>query len=139
MAYKLVKGLKSGCNHIGRGGCRSTQSHSVCKTSATVLERLGDGDSNLMLVCVCCSVCAGGDDDLLLLATEVGVVQTSVSGDSAQVVAPMASEGSNGEDTVNYSNPLNLWLFTCCFCMHIAHFTYATCELECDCITHTHF
>ena len=50
---------------------------------------------------LCCSMCAGGDDDLLLLATEVGVVQTSVSGDSAQVVAPMASEGSNGEDTVN--------------------------------------
>ena len=59
-----------------------------------------------MLVCVCCcSMCAGGDDDLLLLATEVGVVETSVRGDSAQVIAPMASEGSNGEDTVNYSTP----------------------------------
>ena len=51
-----------------------------------------------MQVCVCCSMCVGGDDDLLLLATEVGVVQTSVRGGSAQVIAPMASDGSSGKD-----------------------------------------
>ena len=43
-------------------------------------------------------MCVGGDDDLLLLATEVGVVQTSVRGGSAQVIAPMASDGSSGKD-----------------------------------------
>ena len=48
----------------------------------------------------CCFMCVGGDDDLLLLATEVGVVQTSVSGSSAQVIAPMASDESNGEDAI---------------------------------------
>ena len=51
-----------------------------------------------MQVCVCCSMCVGGDDDLLLLATEVGVVQTSVRGGSAQVIAPRASDGSSGKD-----------------------------------------
>ena len=43
-------------------------------------------------------MCVGGDDDLLLLATEVGVVQTSVHGGSAQVIAPRASDGSSGKD-----------------------------------------
>ena len=73
----------------------------------------------------CCSVCVGGDDDLLLLATEVGVVQTSVSGGSAQVIAPRASDGSNGEEAtvpelqamgVPHVNPI-LFLYT-----HHAHF-----------------
>ena len=51
-----------------------------------------------MQVCVCWSMCVGGDDDLLLLATEVGVVQTSVIGGNAQVIAPRASDGSSGKD-----------------------------------------
>ena len=75
-----------------------------------------------MLVCVCCcSMCAGGDDDLLLLATEVGVVEMSVRGDGAQVVAPMASEGSNGEDTVNF----NLRMFHMLF-LHVLRMLYVS-------------
>ena len=40
--------------------------------------------------------CAGGDEAVLLVATEVGVVRSTINGSSAEVIAPAESDDANG-------------------------------------------